>query len=153
MTDGPRVGRSERGVTVHALPGWEGWTFRLVPAPARDRTVVVSVEIVAPTGRVIDYETWHAVPIGSLLKLASDPALAAIAAGLAAHANGSASYSHAHLCAVSNVYRFAITQSLAPRDVIREAFGVKSLKTVDRWLRRARERGLLGTWKEEQERS
>jgi transposase-like protein len=154
MTEGPVVGWGERGVTVRALPGWDGWVFRLAPRPDPDgqRSVVAALELIAPLGESIDIKTFKRVPIGTLLQLATDPSAAvhAHAAGLVPDAAElrARSYSPEHLDAVAAVYRYAVSQGVPPRAVLAELFDVVD-KTVDRWLRRAREHGLLGTWTDE----
>jgi hypothetical protein len=119
-----------------------------------DRTVVVGVEVIAAPGAAISYEIWRAFPIGTLLRLATEETVDAIAAGLAAHADGVPRLSEAHLRAVASVYRYALSQDVPPRATIRDAFGLKvpedgGSKTVDRGLHEARQRNLLGTWADE----
>ena len=114
---------------------------------------MTAVSVVAPPGEGIDYETWRKIPIGTLLRLASDPtsAVLAHAAGLVPDPDSlkRRPYSDDRLCAVVDVYRYAVSQGAPPRAVIRETFGPLATKTVDRWLRRARDKGLLGEWSDE----
>lgn len=149
---GPLVTWSERGVVVRHLPNWPNWIFRLTPVAVGDRTIVASVEISAPTGEPVTVYAYKRVPIGTLLRLASDPtaAVRAVVAGLVPDADAlkRRPYSTEHLCAVIDVYRYAISQDAPPRATLAELFDVAD-KTVDRWLRRARDRGLLHTWDEE----
>jgi hypothetical protein len=152
VTGAPVVGWGATGVTVRELPGWSGWQFRLTPIPVGDRLVVGAVQVIAPAGQPVTVETYKRVPIGTLLRMATDPraAVDAHVAGLVPNAAELCArpYTPEHLAAVALVYRYAVSQGVAPRPVLVELFGVVT-KTVDRWLRRARARGLVGSYDEE----
>jgi Helix-turn-helix domain len=150
VSEGPMVTAGEHGVTVRSLPGWEGWVFRLMPRLTDGGTEVGGVEVVAPDGQAITPDRFRRVPVGTLLRFVTDPwpHVTAVAANLAPNPHALTTYSQEHLDAVAIIYRFAVSQGVPPRRTIAEHFDIAD-KTVDRWLRRARERGLLGTWADE----
>jgi hypothetical protein len=124
----------------------------MTPVPAGDRLIVASVEITAPPGVAVTVNDYKRVPIGTLLRYASDPSAAVRAhvAGLVPDAAQlkARPYTKEHLCAVVTVYRYAVSQGVPPRATLVDLFDVAA-KTVDRWLTEARQRGLLGKWVEE----
>jgi transposase-like protein len=133
--------------------GWESWTFEITTGiVGGGRPAVTAVAVTAPEGEAVTAARFKKIPVALLIRLAVSPA--PHVAGAAAHvapdpaALRARAYSTEHLCAVAAVYRFALSQGVAPRDVIAAHFDV-STKTVDRWLRRARERGVLGGYAEE----
>jgi hypothetical protein len=152
VSEGPMVTAGEHGVTVRSLPGWSGWTFRLIPRPTGDGTAVRGIEVVAPEGQAITPDRFRRVPIGTLLRFVTDPwpHVTAVVANLVPDPRSIRAYSPEHLEAVATIYRFAVSQGVPPRRAIADHFGVAD-KTVDRWLPRARERGLLGSWADERQ--
>jgi hypothetical protein len=108
--------------------------------PSRSATAPswAAVEVIAPRGEPVTVDAFKRVPIGTLLRLASDPSAAVRAhvAGLVPDPESlkRRPYSAEHLCAVVDVYRYAVSQD-APRATLAELFDVAD-KTVD----------LLGSW-------
>lgn len=115
--------------------------------------VVGSIEATAPAKVAITADRFRRIPIGTLLRLAVDPfpAVAAVAANVAPDPARFRAYSPAHLAAVVAVYRAAVGQGAPPSEAIANHFGVQRV-TVDRWLKRARNQGLLGPWAQERAR-
>jgi hypothetical protein len=147
---GPVIIGGPDGISVRSLPGWSGWEFRLIPRRVGGRPAVGAIEVIAPVDTAINPDRLRRVPFGTLAKLATDswPHVTAVAANLAPEPRALRAYSSEHLNAVVTIYRYAISQGVPPRRVLAEHFGVSD-KTVDRWLRRARQKYLLGDWHDE----
>lgn len=131
------------GTIISNLQGWPGWTFTAKQNGA--------VEACPPEGSKITQARWRSMPISTVLRLASREggSTAMVAAGLVE--KDVKPHSAQHLSAVREIYRAAVWFDTPPRNAITGHFEV-STTTADRWISKARMRGLLESWKEEQER-
>jgi hypothetical protein len=152
VSGGPSVASGPGGSTIRSLPGWEGWTFDVTPGTVAGIPAVTAIKVTAPEGEPVTAGKFKRIPVALLIRLAVDrsPHVAGVAARVAPDPARLRARpgSPEHLAAVVTLYRFALSQSVPPRDAIAAHFDV-STKTVDRWLSRARESGVLGSYAEE----
>lgn len=139
---------------VSDIAGWPGWTFALGVAEGDRETVNVT----APPGVHITPSRWREIPIGAVLnalrKRSIDAALRQRLAKLGAVPKRPHGGSDEHRRRVSDVYRLAVAHGVKPLDLIRSYWDLTTdPKTPIRWVREARDAGLLGSNAEERERA
>jgi hypothetical protein len=138
-----QVSWGNEGLVVRGMPGWEEWKFTLTP---RRDTTLARLKIQAPSGVSIEAAALQRVPLGLLRRLCSQSTATALAVGLVEP--GLVPYSKRHLATVVETYRLGLSQDVPPRQLLMSVFDVGP-KTIDRWLARARARGMLGSYREE----
>jgi hypothetical protein len=138
---GLSVRTSLYGMRVEDVDGWPGWTFVVRPALNGG---VAAIEVIAPQGHAMTLEEFRRAPYPLLRRLCGrSTAVAQVSALVPDPERYRADpYSRTSLEVVVMLYRYAVSQTVGPRQLIADVYDV-SEKTVQRWLRRARTLGLL----------
>lgn len=118
---------------ITGIRRWPDWTFDI----NEDQT---QVTITAPTDTKITRENWRQLPIGTALRQAQQAHITATITPPTDHH----SFTADHLQAVADLYQ---STPQAPRLLIATTYQV-STRTVDRWIKAARQAGILEPWKE-----
>lgn len=144
----PAAEESSDWIALTQVPGWPGWRFSV---SRLDRTIAVT----PPEAEFITARKWRAMPIGAVLRAASeieaDPWLALLRLSASmSNREGDRPYggSTEHRTAVAYVYREALTRRARPKEAIMARFSV-SEKTAERWITEARRRGALASHADE----
>lgn len=144
----PVVEHDTETATISGISTWPGWRFVV----ALDESWV---KVIPPDDQAITPRVWKAMPIGYVLRLASNSWTTATFARVVERRRAGRGRprrpmggSPKHSAVVAHTYRAALRRGDKPRDAVIEFFGV-SEKTADRWLAEARACGELGSYLDE----
>lgn len=136
---------------VQDVRGMPGWTFSLTAEEPQ------SVVVTPPEGVTITADQWRAIPIGAVLHAlrmtGADAKMKIMLAKLGEPPRRPHGGSVEHRASVAHVYRLALLFGAKPHEVISEFWRLNDTKTSFRWVKEAREHGVLApTNQEEKER-
>lgn len=128
-----------------------GWTFALTAEEPQ------SVVVTPPEGVTITAERWRSIPIGAVLQAlkmsGTDAKLKLMLAKLGDAPRRPHGGSDEHRACVAQVYRLALLFGAKPHEIISDFWQLNDSKTSFRWVKEAREHGVLApTNQEEKER-